>query len=462
MKSPLVEAIKRNRLILEFLLLCFFILGVLSPFVWAETLLEKPFQLRVESEVLLDLVASAPGTSWGTRGSEAAVVTMFIDGRYHQDVILFAGSQMFTYSVALGRLTAGGHALRVEFNRKQSASSASVVRIQDAKISSVEASNSEYQATAHAPILYARPNSIGRFTDIPLLMWYETKREPNRTSLSYSVIFTNEDGGTETNALMARWGRATDIEWVYEVTLNADGRVVEETFQSVSHRTQPFRGKKEADHPVLIVASDNNNFSDNGTSEMRFALRPIPFDLSQHAREEIMDRHPWTYRIMAEELQREGKIGESKKIGQHIADPRQYLYLEAGAEQRDTALSFAVKLKDNPRWHTSHVGIGYFRIERSGYFRTAIHLPTNTTLDQIEEIVVCCEFVGDVRLREDASKLLNAECHLTAVNKIFLLDQNWRPGLSLPINVPPQKLQFGDMVQIYGDPHPLEKQGSNK
>jgi hypothetical protein len=27
-----------------------------------------------------------------------------------------------------------------------------------------------------APILYARPNTVGKFTDLPLLMWYESCR----------------------------------------------------------------------------------------------------------------------------------------------------------------------------------------------------------------------------------------------------------------------------------------------
>jgi hypothetical protein len=42
---------------------------------------------------LLDLTASAPGTDWGTAGSESAVVTVTLDGKYNQDVVLFAGEQ---------------------------------------------------------------------------------------------------------------------------------------------------------------------------------------------------------------------------------------------------------------------------------------------------------------------------------------------------------------------------------
>ena len=125
-------------------------------------------------------------------------------------------------------------------------------------------------AFAHAPVLFARPNSIGRYTDIPLLMWYETfKNDDQTTTFRYSYIFTNEDAGTASEALMARWGRTTDIEWAYEIKLRGP-QVIEEAFQAVSHKSTPFHGKMIGTHPLLIVASDNNNFSDTGESAMRF------------------------------------------------------------------------------------------------------------------------------------------------------------------------------------------------
>ena len=61
-------------------------------------------------------------------------------------------------------------------------------------------------------------------------------------------------------------------------------------------------------HPLLAVASDNNNFSDQACSNVRFGLSPIAADLRSSARESIMDTFPWTYRIMAEELMREGRL----------------------------------------------------------------------------------------------------------------------------------------------------------
>src|SRR5262245_31478686 len=169
----------------------------------AQTLVEKRFSAAAESEALLDLTASAPGTSWRERGAEAAVVTIYVDGQYHQDVILFAGALEFTYQLMLGRVGPGEHGLRVEFNSKQSAAKATSVKIGEAKVTTIDRKHPEFQAVARAPIIYARPDTVGKFSDIPLLAYYESERA-SANDLTYTVIFSNEDGGTQTTALMAR------------------------------------------------------------------------------------------------------------------------------------------------------------------------------------------------------------------------------------------------------------------
>jgi hypothetical protein len=438
-----------HRFASKMLFLTLLILGFFHGSAWAQNPVERTFELGTESEVLLDLTAAAPGTSWSEKGKEAAVARILVDGRYQQDVILFAGSHPFTYSLMLGHLAPGTHSLRIEHNRKQSAADATSLEIKEAKISAVDRSSAEYQALSLAPILYARPNTIGRFSDVPLIMWYELERSPSITTLRYSVILTNEDGGTQTNALMARWGRTTDIEWIYEVQINAQGQPVSGIFQGKDHRNRPFRGKRESGHPIFMVATDNNMVSDHGQSQMRFALRPIPFDLSRASREEVMFRHPWIYQIMAAELQREGKINESSRVGQQIGDPRHYLYIEAGSEQQGTALSFAVKLKGDRKWYTSNLGLNYFKVDRSGYFQTTVRLPAGTTIDRIEKLAVRCDLAQDPRSREAMIKAASAGCELKTINRIFMLDDSYQPGPALPFQAQPLKLQFGDMIELY-------------
>ncbi|HEY9433353.1 MAG TPA: hypothetical protein VI260_17975 [Blastocatellia bacterium] len=414
----------------------------------AQTLLEKRFTAASESEALLDLTASAPGTSWRERGAEAAVITIYVDGQYHQDVILFAGARELNYQLMLGRVGPGEHNLRVDFNRKQSATKATGVKIGDAKITTIDRNHTEFQAVARAPIIYARPDTVGKFSDIPLLAYYESERAGASDRFTYTVIFSNEDGGTQTTALMARWGRTTDIEWVCETRIGAEGEA-KTIFQGANHQNTQFAGKLEADHPLMFDATVNNNFSDHGQSEMRFAPRPLPFDARTASREEMMDRHPWTYQVMADEMIREGKITEERKPGQAINDLRNYVYFDIRSNQTGAALSVAVKLKGDPVWRASDWGIANYRIDRSGNFRTTALLPKRARLEEIERVVARCDVKGDPKTQSDLSQVPSASCDLRSINKIFVLDDDYMPGEPLKLSFRPLRIGSGEMVEIY-------------
>jgi hypothetical protein len=434
--------------VLYALLLAASFLSATPSAISAQTLLEKRFSVAAESEALLDLTASAPGTSWRERDAEAAVVTIYVDGQYHQDVILFAGAPEFTYQLMLGRVGPGEHGLRVEFNSKQSAAKATGVKIGDAKVTTIDRKHPEFQAIARAPIIYARPDTVGKFSDIPLVAYYESERPGAYDHLAYTVIFSNEDGGTQTTALMARWGRTTDIEWVCETRIGAEGEA-KTIFQAANHQNTQFAGKLEADHPLMFDATVNNNFSDHGQSEMRFAPRPLPFDARTASREEMMDRHPWTYRVMADEMIREGKITDERKPGQAINDLRNYVYFDVSSNQSGAAFSVAVKLKGDPVWRASDWGIANYRIDRSGNFRTTALLPKRARLEEIERIVARCDVKGDPRTQPELSQVPSASCDLRSVNKIFVLDDDYQPGHSLKLSFQPVKMSSGEMVEIY-------------
>jgi hypothetical protein len=414
----------------------------------AQTLLEKRFTAPSESEALLDLIASAPGTSWRERGAEAAVITIYVDGQYHQDVILFAGARELNYQLMLGRVGPGEHNLRVDFNRKQSATKATGVKIGDAKITTIDRNHTEFQAVARAPIIYARPDTVGKFSDIPLLAYYESERAGASDRFTYTVIFSNEDGGTQTTALMARWGRTTDIEWVCETRIGAEGEA-KTIFQGANHQNTQFAGKFEADHPLMFDATVNNNFSEHGQSEMRFAPRPLPFDARTASREEMMDRHPWTYQVMADEMIREGKITEERKPGQAINDLRNYVYFDIRSNQTGAALSVAVKLKGDPVWRASDWGIANYRIDRSGNFRTTALLPKRARLEEIERVVARCDVKGDPKTQSELSQVPSASCDLLSINKIFVLDDDYMPGEPLKLSFRPLRIGSGEMVEIY-------------
>lgn len=351
-------------------------------------------ELKEDVEVALEIEARAPGASWARKGSEAAALVVLVDGAYNQDVLLWAGGEFYGYQVLLGRLPKGRHTVTVALNEARSAAGARRAEVRALRrvvpLASADSVWEEF-ALAHAPVLYARANTFDHFTDIPLLMYYEILDARPAKLVRYTVVFTNEDGGTQTAALFARWGRGTDIEWVYEVQAAPSGKVLAETFQGVRHETKNFNGQRaNGEHPLLAVASDNNNFSDLACSAVRFAPLPVRARLEAATRESVMDLYPATYRAMTEELQREGRISDTPSDINTVADPREYLYVEAASEQTGAAVAFDVKLKGQPDVFKSDMDAPPLRIERSGYYRTAVRLPKGSTADSVESVNARC------------------------------------------------------------------------
>src|SRR6476661_680412 len=105
------------------------------------------------------------------------------------------------------------------------------VAVESIAVDQIEAAQPEHKAVALAPFVYARANTVGRFTDTPIFMWSEREATPRGARYRYSVIFTNEDGGTPADRLMATWGRTTDIEYIYSVEVDRAGGIVGEEYQ---------------------------------------------------------------------------------------------------------------------------------------------------------------------------------------------------------------------------------------
>jgi hypothetical protein len=361
----------------------------------AEPLAAESFKAGGGEEYALEIEARSPGASWARKGAEAAALVVTVDGAYHQDLLLWAGEEFYRYRVLLGRLPKGKHTVAVALNPARSAAGARRAEVKSLRVdipyAFIGPNPEEHNfALAHAPVLYARPNTFDHFTDIPLLMYYEILREAGEMVVRYTVVFTNEDGGTQTAALFARWGRGTDIEWVYEIRVRG-GKVVAETFQGVRHETKPFNGQRTGgSHPLLAIASDNNNFSDLACSAVRFAPLPVRARLEAATRESVMDLFPVTYRAMTEELQREGRISDTPSDINTVADPREYLYVEAASEQAGAAVAFDVKLKGRAETFASDLREPRLRIERSGYYRTAVRLPKGAAPGSVESITARC------------------------------------------------------------------------
>lgn len=376
---------------------------------------EYPFQVDEPVEVVADLEMSAPGADWGRSGRESAMATVTLDGaEQQQHVMLFAGNDHHHYRVLLGELKPGAHQIRVERHPDYSARGINL-EVHKVTFRQYKPVDAEFDAIAHAPLIYARANTLRKFSDIPLLAYCERLGDG---SLRYSVIFSNEDGGTSTRGLMARWGRVTDIEYVYQVWPGKKAII-----QTRDHKDVEFRGKLEGLHPLLAVVTDNNMVSDEGRSPIRYQLAPIVVDLSKASRELVMDQHPITYQISARELEREGKVRKYGTIeGQNISNPENYLFFELRATMKQARLAVLVRLEGEKEFHASNLGFSDLAIERSGWMRTAIELPPATQPPQIAEIALQCL----PEPRTDGS----GTCRVDQISRMFFLNAAQQPGES--------------------------------
>ena len=360
--------------------------------------------------------------AWDKAGSEAVVLSIVFDDRSPQHLPIVRSGRS-EYRVMLGAAAPGEHTVTItedatltapELRGKTAAQWA-------ADMEFISASDAGYEALALAPVVYARPNTVGEFTDVPLLMWYEMEPTDRGTRYRYSVIFSNEDGGTPADRLMATWGRTTDIEYIYSVEVDPNGSILSEDMQGPDHEILPFKGKREGRHPLLWVATHNNMVLDHGTTSVRYAPAAALVNLDGVSREVVMDANPWTYEVMAKELLREGKIVADAPAGHGtIPDPRRFVFVEACGEAGTNAITASVNV--DGVWHSSDRGVAEYRIVRDGCFRAAIPLPGTAGVREVSTI----RFQAHARKDRAAGT-----SRITRLNRVFSLDEQFAPGSSV-------------------------------
>jgi hypothetical protein len=405
----------------------------------AAALWDRPFTAERSGEATAAVSARCGGCSWASRTRTGAMLIVDLDGRYSQHLVLSRGEGPAEYRVALGGLAAGPHRLRIRLDARTTPPFVRDVAVEDVRIEVTPPDAPRYQALAFAPVLHPRLNAVGRYTDVPLVMWYETDRTPRGTRIRYSVVFSNEDGGTPADRLLATWGRLTDIEYVLGVELDREGRVLEATYQAKDHKILPYPGLVPGRHPALWVVTDNNMVAAAGTTRPVYAPAALPFDLAATSREAVMDAHPWTYQVSSQEAQLEGRVDDAPPAGSHrIFDPRRYVYVEACAETRDAALTFglAVDGPDGLRWAESDAGQKEYRIVRqssefpNGCFRGAAALPADAAAAPIRAL----RFRAYTRRPHEGEAPLppgTGRATVVRVNRVFRLGPDFLPGENL-------------------------------
>ncbi|NKZ05023.1 hypothetical protein [Actinomadura latina] len=392
-----------------------------------------PFTARRDGEAVISFAASAPGVSWVRKGAESAVVSIAVDGRHVTDLVV-PSSDPIPRSLGLGHVGKGRHKVTLRFGKGGAPAARRVtlrgtgVRVSDAL------------ALRHAPVVVGRTGwpfgdpYQNATTDTPLIAWHETRAAaaPGHRVIEYSVVWSNEDGGTDTPALMARWGRTTDIEWVYRVEVDASGNRVDGTavYQAPLHLTLKFTGRYEGDHPVLQTCTQNNNMCDviSPDPPLRFLLDASRTRPDGRAREVVMDREPWTYRVAAQEMVREGEIEDpSDPATRAVGDQRTYLFAEltkaTGAATGSGAVpgvALGVRLKSDPsRLYRSDHDEPTWAIDRDGAVATTVELPEGTRVSDIASIEAVRRPTG---LGDNG-----APATVTSVNRGFFLDESYLP-----------------------------------
>ncbi len=345
-------------------------------------------------------------------------LVVIVDGQEKQSILMTPGTGRTSYDALIGPLPAGAH--RITLQRSTLWAWPEGLHITGVSPRAVKAGSPDSIVLAHTPTLGIRADTIGTASDIPLVLYVEDDRRDGRGWIRYSVIISHEDGGTPAPALMARWGRTTDIELIYEVEMDGT-RLVQDRFQGPDHEVRTFAGPREGQHPALLIATLNNMFIDRGKSLA--SVRPVPriVNLDRRTRESVMDDNPWIYPLMARELVAE------KRIGTQIEDPREFLYVEAGLQLEQAAASVRVG-SDASGWKDSTRGRADLAVNRNGWVRIAVHAPSRAASLKWECRALTSAPAGAV-----------PRCGIEW-GRVFRLGQDYLPAENL---ISPGKVQLG-------------------
>jgi hypothetical protein len=190
------------------------------------------------------------------------------------------------------------------------------------------------------------------------------------------------------------------------------------------------------------VSTDNNMVSESGPTRIRYRLAPQKFDLTNQSREAVMDASPWTYATASVEMRREGKVVDDAPPGNNtISDPRRFAYVEACGTVGNAALALSIGTMPTPSggsvrlqpdrdlvWTPSDRGLPQYRIVRDGCFRIATPLPDGTKPSDIRGVRVQA---FERPPAAGAAKPAPNPVVVTRINKLFMLDEHYLPGMSI-------------------------------
>ncbi|MHB8219772.1 MAG: IPT/TIG domain-containing protein, partial [Acidimicrobiales bacterium] len=354
----------------------------------------------VTGQGVAELTLSAPGTSWSHVVDRSVVVTVTVDHGTTQQIVCFAGATAFTYAGFVGTLTTGSHTLTVAVNAALSTTGSVTpsVRVVHQQLDVVTPTNPWFDAVKYAPVVYGRTDSAQN--DTPLLTYAVSQPAAGgSTDLSYTGIWSREAQGTAFVPFLelGEWGRMTDITGTTQLTVSSTGTISNPMYdgcecattypqnESSPHEGEiPFAGSYfQTTHAVVRNATGNDYQSATGTTPFRIQQVPVPGPASGATRASVMDTHPWTYQVSAQECARWYTNGSTDPFSAQLGDARQYAVIDLKSSPSNlSATAVAIQLSGSTQWYTSDFGSG-FALHDGGHGRTAVKLPLGWEADKI-------------------------------------------------------------------------------
>jgi hypothetical protein len=379
---------------------------------------------------VLALALSAPGTSWGPGNASAVVADVTVTDVTTsavlptQQVVLHRGATTFTYTCALGAISSS-HTYTATVAAERDARLGGLSQlparngpggrvvqaprlvVADAAVLAVADTTTIGLADRYAPVIYGRSTSA--LHDTPLLLDATVTPVGDGESIDYTAIFSHEDAGTAyvPSLELATWGRLTDIETVVHLDVAADGSITGGTYfwggvprtgypdsagalREVSKAFSLTTPRQwEGTHPVIRVATGNNDVVAGSTSPFRFDLPVVAGPAAGATRESVMDAHPFTYGVMADEAARWYANLDDTPTSPQMGDVSQYVVADlATSVVPGTSVSgLALEVEVSGTWFSADQGWGYPQVG-AGHLRTTVKLPFGWSTGQVQAVRV--------------------------------------------------------------------------
>jgi hypothetical protein len=343
-------------------------------------------------EGLVQLSMDGPHTTWASDTDKAVVAKVRVDRGPWQSIVLFAGSSPFTYAGFTGSLTAGQHRVSVRVDAALSTTGHHVpaLALYRVRLSVVAPDNPMYLLQKYAPIVYGRADSAS--SDAQLLTYgTTTSLGGGSTALSYETVWSHEDAGTSFVPFLewGEWGRMTDITGTVSLDVSATGAISHPMYNwcgcqppfppnrdSLQEVSVPFHGRYfDRTHMIVRDASGNDYQSDVGTTAFRFQQPAVSGPSPGQPRESVMDAHPWTYEVMADEIRYWYLDGSTDVTSAQPGAASQYAIVSvntSGAALGSVAVD--IRLSGSATWYRSDMGSGA-PLYSGGLGRTVVKLP---------------------------------------------------------------------------------------